>query len=204
MYYNFIKGLNKIEIFQDAYEIEVETIFGKTSDKLICGKLNNVDCVLLSRHDKNHLTGPTNVNYRANLLALKNVGCHVVIVTTACGSLDERYAPGDLVILDDFIDRTTKREMTYYDGTRPEVFNKICHIPMYPAFSTELRNILIEACEAKNLQFHKTGTMVTIEGPRFSSRAESKMFQKWGAHTSMTFSKQFKRWSSLLSFILTS
>ncbi len=149
----------------------------------MCGKLNNVDCVILSRHDKNHLTGPSNVNYRANLLALKNVGCQLIIVTTACGSLDENYAPGDLVLLDDFIDRTCKREMTYYDGTKPEQFNKICHIPMFPAFSPELRSVLIEACDEKEIKYHKTGTMVTIEGPRFSSRAESKMFQKWGAHT---------------------
>jgi 5'-methylthioadenosine phosphorylase len=133
--------------------------------------------------DKNHLTGPSKVNYRANLLALKNVGCTVVIVTTACGSLDESYAPGDLVILDDYIDRTTKREHSYYDGTQPEHFNKICHIPMYPAFSPELRSIIIQACEEKELNFHKTGTMVTIEGPKFSSRAESKMMKSWGAHT---------------------
>ncbi len=176
--------MNKIEILQDAYEVEVDTIFGKPSDKLVCGKLNNVDCVLLSRHDKNHLTGPSNVNYRANLLALKNIGCTVILVTTACGSLDEKYAPGDLVILDDFIDRTCKRERSYYDGSKPEHFNKICHIPCFPAFSSELRNILIETCEQiDGLAYHKTGTMITIEGPRFSSRAESKMFQKWGAHT---------------------
>jgi 5'-methylthioadenosine phosphorylase len=177
------KGLNKIEILEDAVEVEVDTIFGKPSDKLVCGKLNNVDCVLLSRHDKNHLTGPTQVNYRANLLALKNVGCNVIVVTTACGSLNENYKPGDLVILDDFIDRTTKRAQTFYDGTQPDFFNKICHIPMYPAFSAELREILIGECEKAGLDFHKTGTMVTIEGPRFSSKAESKMFQQWGAHT---------------------
>lgn len=176
-------GLNNVDIIKDAYQIEVDTIFGKPSDKLTCGKLNNVDCVLLSRHDRNHLTGPTKVNYRANLLALKNAGCHVIIVTTACGSLDENYAPGDLVILDDYIDKTTKREHSYFDGTQPEQFNKICHIPMYPAFSNELRSILIKSCEEKKLKFHKTGTMVTIEGPKFSSRAESKMFKSWGAHT---------------------
>lgn len=159
-------------------------MFGKPSDKLICGKLNNVDCVLLSRHDKNHLIGPSKVNYRANLLALKNAGCNLIVVTTACGSLNENYKPGDLVILDDFIDRTVKREQSYYDGTQLQDFSKICHIPMYPAFSPELRSLIIETCESiPNLSFHKTGTMVSIEGPRFSSRAESKCFQQWGAHT---------------------
>lgn len=176
-------GLNKVDILKDTYELDVDTVFGKPSDKLLCGKINNVDCVLLSRHDKEHLTSPTKVNYRANLLALKNVGCTVVIVTTACGSLDESYAPGDLVILDDYIDRTTKREHSFYDGTQPEHFNKICHIPMYPAFSPELRSILIEVCDEKKLNFHKTGTMITIEGPKFSSRAESKMLKSFGGHT---------------------
>lgn len=177
-------GLNNVNFLQDSYELEVDTVFGKPSDKLTCGKINQIDCVLLSRHDKNHLIGPSKVNYRANLLALKNVGCNLIVVTTACGSLNENYKPGDLVILDDFIDRTTKREQSYYDGTQRDHFDKICHIPMYPAFSPELRSLLIEACEnTSGLSYHKTGTMVTIEGPRFSSRAESKMFQQWGAHT---------------------
>lgn len=176
-------GLNNVNFLQDSFELDVDTAYGKPSDKLICGKLNNVDCVLLSRHDKNHLTGPTQVNYRANLLALKNAGVNLLIVTTACGSLNENYKPGDLVILDDFIDRTTKRQQTFYDGSHAE-FSKICHIPMYPAFSTELRSLLIETCKQMQpeLSFHSTGTMLTIEGPRFSSRAESKMFQQWGAH----------------------
>jgi len=172
--------LNKIDILADAYEIEADTVFGKPSDKLVCGKINGIDCVLLSRHDKNHTTGPSQVNYRANLLALKNAGCNLIIVTTACGSLNEKYKPGELVILDDFIDRTTKREQTYYDGKHTKLFNKICHIPMYPAFSNDLREILIDQSQKSGISFHKTGTMVTIEGPRFSSKAESKMFQQWG------------------------
>lgn len=175
-------GLNNVNILQDSYEQEVNTVFGQPSDKLICGKINNIDCVLLSRHDRNHLTNPSNVNYRANLLALKNVGCNVILVTTACGSLNEHYKPGDLVILDDFIDRTYKRQQTYFDGTQDD-FKRICHIPMYPAFNNELRKILIDVCDKENISFHKTGTMLSIEGPRFSSRAESRMYQQWGAHT---------------------
>ncbi|CAF0734797.1 unnamed protein product [Brachionus calyciflorus] len=175
-------GLNNVNFLQESHEIEVDTIFGKPSDKILCGKINNVDCCILSRHDKNHLTGPSNVNYRANLLALKNAGCNILLVTTACGSLNENYKPGDLAILDDFIDRTYKREQSYYDGSKTE-FSKICHIPMYPAFSKEMRNVLVDQCEKDGLSFHKKATMVTIEGPRFSSRAESKMFQQWGGHT---------------------
>ena len=138
-----------MSILEDIHELEIETPFGKPSDKLICGKLGgSVECVLLSRHDRQHLTNPSNVNYRANLLAMKKAGCDIILATTACGSLHEDYRPGDLVIIDDFIDRTYKREQTYYDGTQPEHgFAKICHMPMFPGFCAEMRAILIEACE---------------------------------------------------------
>lgn len=176
-------GLNNVNLLEDSHEMNVDTPFGKPSDVLVCGKIANVDCVLLSRHDKKHLTGPSQVNYRANLLALKDAGCNVIVVTTACGSLREDYAPGDLVVLDDFIDRTNKRALSFYDGANPNLFHKICHIPMFPAFSEDLRSIVIEQCENLKLSAHKTGTMVSIEGPRFSSRAESKMFRQWGGDT---------------------
>jgi len=179
-------GLNKIELFQNAKELEVDTKFGKPSDKLICGTLNGVECILLSRHDKNHSTGPSHVNYRANLLALKNAGCHVIIATTACGSLDESFKPGDMVIIDDFIDRTHRRHYTYFDNTCTEHFGGISHMPMFPAFCPALRAILIDSCESVKAEYHKTGTMLTIEGPRFSSRAESKMYQRYAQTVNMT------------------
>lgn len=171
-----------MSILEEASFVEVDTIYGKPSDKLTCGKIAGVDCVLLSRHDRNHTTSPSNVNYRANMLALKEAGCTVVIATTACGSLNESYAPGQLAILDDFIDRTTKRTQTYFDGSHPERFGRICHMPMYPAFSEELRAILIAECQELALSFHDKATIVSIEGPRFSSRAESKSFQQMNAH----------------------
>ena len=174
--------MNKLDILENPVEVEVETVFGKPSDKLVCGKINGVECVIMARHDREHLTNPTNVNYRANVLALKNAGCTVIVATTACGSLNENFKPGDLAILDDFIDRTTKRSQTYYDNSQPESFHRICHIPMYPAFSSELRQILIDECAEQKVSFHKTGTIVTIEGPRFSSRAESKSFQQMNGH----------------------
>lgn len=176
-------GLNNVNIIKDSFEVEVNTIFGKPSDKLICGKINNVDCIILPRHDKNHTTSPTNVNYRANLLALKNAGCHVILATTACGSLNESYCPGDIVIIDDFIDHTKKRSHTFYDGVVKEAsFNKVCHMPMHPGFNGQMRNIIAEQCDKLSVKYHKLGTMITIEGPRFSSKAESKLFQQWGAH----------------------
>lgn len=142
-----------MNILENVHEQDVTTPFGKPSDKLICGRLGHVECVLLSRHDRQHLTNPSNVNYRANLLALKNAGCDLVLATTACGSLNEAYRPGDLVIIDDFIDRTYKREQTYYDASRPDHFHRICHMPMFPAFCAEMRSILIDACERAKVPF---------------------------------------------------
>jgi len=174
-------GLNKPDILENRKEIEVDTPFGKPSDVLISGQINGVDCILLCRHGRHHTISPTNVNYRANIWALKNVGCTHVVATTACGSLQEDIRPGDLVFLDQFIDRTTKRHSSYYDGaaTSPK---GICHIPMQEPFCTLTRKILIESAKKHQLRHHPVGTNVTIEGPRFSTRAESRLFQSWGCH----------------------
>lgn len=126
---------------------------------------------------------PSNVNYRANLWALKAVGCSHVVVTTACGSLQEEVQPGDCVILDQFIDRTTKRVSTFYDG-QPGSLEGVCHIPMDTPFCDRTREIVIQA--ANELGFfsnvHRHGTVLTIEGPRFSSQAESNLWRQFGAH----------------------
>lgn len=125
---------------------------------------------------------PTNINYRANIYALKQEGCSHVIATTACGSLREEFRPGDFAILDQFIDRTTKRPSTFYDGaaTSPP---GVCHIPMAYPFCDRTRQLLLDV--ARDIIglwcVHDHATMVTVEGPRFSSRAESLMFRSWGA-----------------------
>ncbi|KAJ7426855.1 S-methyl-5'-thioadenosine phosphorylase [Willisornis vidua] len=150
------------------------------SDALILGKIKNVDCVLLARHGRHHTIMPSNVNYRANIWALKEENCSHVLVTTACGSLREEIQPGDLVIIDQFIDRTTKRHCTLYDGQHSSL-SGVCHIPMAEPFCTKTREVLIETAKKLGLQCHSKGTMITIEGPRFSSRAESCMFRLWGA-----------------------
>jgi len=137
--------------------------------------------VLLSRHDRKHTINPTNINYRANVWALKQEGCDCIIATTACGSLQKNIHPGDVVVLDQFIDRTTKRLSTFFDGA-PTSPVGVCHIPMVNPFSSDLRKILIHALKdigTKN--YHPTGTSITVEGPRFSSKAESKWFQSLGA-----------------------
>ncbi|GAB6025305.1 hypothetical protein CHUAL_010723 [Chamberlinius hualienensis] len=175
-------GLNNPELISNRQEKEVpETPYGKPSDNLVSGQIGGVDCVLLCRHGRHHTISPTNVNYRANIWALKNEGCTHIIATTACGSLQEDIHPGDFVLLDQFIDRTTKRQSTFYDGgaTSPK---GICHIPMHQPFCEQTRKILAECCKILGLRCHKSGTNITIEGSRFSTRAESRLFKSWGAH----------------------
>lgn len=114
---------------------------------LVEGKISGVDCVLLARHGRKHSIMPSNVNYRANIWALKNVGCTHVIVSTATGSLQEEIKPGDIVIIDNFIDRTTKRNQTFYDGRELSPFG-VCHLPMEPAFCERSRDVIIQtACD---------------------------------------------------------
>ncbi|XP_043370559.1 S-methyl-5'-thioadenosine phosphorylase isoform X3 [Dermochelys coriacea] len=152
----------------------------KPSDALILGKIKNVDCVLLARHGRHHTIMPTNVNFRANIWALKEEGCTHILVTTACGSLREEIQPGDIVMIDQFIDRTIKRHSTFYDGFYSNLPG-VCHIPMAEPFCTKTREVLMEIAKKHGIKCHSKGTVITIEGPRFSSRAESLMFRNWGA-----------------------
>ena len=121
---------------------------------------------------------PSLINYRANIEALRLQGCTHIIATTACGSLQESIHPGDIVILDQFIDRTYKRETTFYDGKKQSP-KGICHIQMDQPFCVKTRSLLIQAAKNLGLKCHEKGTTVTIEGPRFSSKAESIMFRMW-------------------------
>ncbi|MBI4979953.1 S-methyl-5'-thioadenosine phosphorylase [Candidatus Woesearchaeota archaeon] len=176
-------GLENPEILKEARDIEVNTPYGKPSSPLKVGKISGVEVVLLSRHGRTHSIMPTNVPNQANIWALKQQGCtHILASTacgslreTACGSLREEIRPGNLVIIDQFIDRTTKRTQTFYEQ------NQVCHIPMAEPFCTKLRQQLVESAEELGLSYHKTGTIITIEGSRFSTRAESHLFRQWGA-----------------------
>ncbi len=170
-------GLENPEILSDFKQIEVDTPFGKPSSPLITGKINGVDVVILSRHGFKHEIPPTQVNNRANIFALKNEGCKYIIATTAVGSLKEEIKRGDFVILDQFIDFTKQRKLTFFEKFE---FGPI-HTPMPEPFCEVLRKKLIESCEELKFSNHKKGTVVTIEGPRFSTKAESKMFRQFGA-----------------------
>lgn len=172
-------GMDDPDILKNREEKQVSTPYGEPSDVLVHGEIAGVDCVVLARHGRKHDIMPSDINYRANIYALKEEGCSHVVVTTACGSLREEFKPGDLVFPDQFIDRTHKRESTFYDGKEGSPAG-ICHMPMHEPYCPETRKVLIEVAKELNLTHHCMGTNVVIEGPRFSSKAESKMFQLWG------------------------
>lgn len=174
-------GFDDPTLFENQTENDVTTPFGKPSDVLIEGQIKGVNCVLLARHGRKHQYQPSDINYRANIWALKQVGCTHVLATTATGSLVENYKPGDLVVLDDFIDRTWGRKCTFYDLTEGGP-RGVCHLPMRPAFCESARQALISAAAARGYRHHETGTAVVIQGPRFASRAESLMHRQWGGH----------------------
>ncbi len=171
-------GLDDPKILKDAKEIEAETPYGKPTSPLKIGKIGGVDVVILARHGKKHTFPPTQVNYRANIHALKEQDCTHILATTACGSLRDDIERGDFVILDQFIDFTRHRKITFHEEFKE---GEIKHTAMAEPFDKKLRNTLINTCVNLDLKFHDKGTVITIEGPRFSTKAESKMFQKWGA-----------------------
>jgi 5'-methylthioadenosine phosphorylase len=170
-------GLDNPNILEDKTEIEIETKYGKPSSVLTCGKIEGIDVVILARHGKDHGITPTEVNYRANIRALKEIGATHILATTAVGSLREEIGRGDFVIIDQFIDFTRRRHVTFVDSFEEGVN----HTQMSDPFDENLRNMLIETAIELGIKHHPTGTVVTIEGPRFSTKAESKMFRTWGA-----------------------
>jgi len=171
-------GFENPDILKNPGEIEVETPFGNPTSAFKTGYIGGVEVVLLSRHGRDHSIPPTQVNNRANLWAIKQLGCTHILATTACGSLQKEIGRGDLVILDQFIDFTRHREVTFHYKFEN---GELKHTPMADPFDNNLRQILIEKATELKLKYHPTGTVITIEGPRFSTRAESLMFQIWGA-----------------------
>lgn len=169
-------GLEDPEILIRAKTEKVETPFG--SMEVQTGKISGVEVVLLSRHGKGHTIPPSQINNRANIWAVKGTGCTHILATTACGSLREQIGRGDLVFPEQFIDFTRHRPITFFDKFEP---HQMKHTPMAAPFDEYLRGKLIASAERLKLGFHPTGTVVTIEGPRFSTRAESNMFRLWGA-----------------------
>ena len=171
-------GLDDPKILKDAVDVEYNTPWGAPSCPLKEGTIGGTDVVLIGRHGREHTISPTQVNYRANIHALKDAGCTHILATTAVGSLREEIGRGHFVILDQFIDFTRRRPVTFFDSFEP---GKMAHTPMAEPFNAELRQLIIAKSAELNLDYHSTGTVITIEGPRFSTKAESNMFRMWGA-----------------------
>jgi 5'-methylthioadenosine phosphorylase len=171
-------GLEKLDISKNAQESMVDTPYGETGSPLIEGEIFDTPVVFLSRHGREHTIPPTRINNCANIWALEYMGCNNIIATTACGSLREEIGRNHMVVLDQFIDFTRFRKNTFHESFEP---HKPVHTAMADPFSNILRNLIIESASELAFPFHKTGTVITIEGPRFSTRAESLMFRQWGA-----------------------
>ncbi|OGW31842.1 MAG: methylthioadenosine phosphorylase [Nitrospirae bacterium GWF2_44_13] len=167
-------GMDDPRLMKNKKEKKVKTPYGSPSSALTVGKIEGVDTFILARHGKGHSIYPTGVNFRANIYALKKEGCTHILATTAVGSLRENIKPGDLVFVDQFIDHTKHRALTFHD-------EKVIHTPMAEPFCKELRALLVKSARELKLRHHSKGTVITIEGPRFSTKAESHMFRGWGA-----------------------
>jgi 5'-methylthioadenosine phosphorylase len=163
-------------MLRGAREVKVYTPFGDTSDKVTIGEFEGRKVAFIPRHGKGHRIPPHKVNYRANIWALKELGVSRIIAPSAVGSLQPEIEPGQMVFPDQFIDMTKRRESTFYDG------GQVAHVSLADPFCPEMRKAAISQGMAISLAFHDKGTYVCIEGPRFSTRAESALFKSWGAH----------------------
>lgn len=167
-------GLYEIDGLSDAEPVTVETPWGAPSDTLVRGTIGDVTLVFLPRHGKGHRLTPTDVPYRANIDALKRLGCSDVLSISACGSLKEQYGPGDFVMVDQFIDRTFARNKTFFGP------GMVAHVSMAEPVCSRLSGLAGDAAASIGAAVHRGGTYLAMEGPQFSSRAESHLYRQWG------------------------
>ncbi|MGC8837683.1 MAG: S-methyl-5'-thioadenosine phosphorylase [Anaerolineae bacterium] len=168
-------GLYQLEGLKHLRPLEVETPFGPPSSPIVLGDLEGRTVAFLARHGEGHRFLPHEVNYRANLYALKALGVERVVGVTACGSLREEIAPGDFVIPDQLLDFTRRRTATFFgEGVA-------AHIAFADPYCPDLSRWTADALEAVGARVHRGGTYLIVDGPRFSTRAESRLFQRWGA-----------------------
>lgn len=168
-------GLYGMEAFEHQAELGSETPFGLTTSPLKVGKLGGVDVIFLARHGEGHVFNPTEVNYRANIWALKKAGVKAILAVGAVGSLKEEIQPGHMVVIDQFIDRTRLRPATFFEN------GIVAHVGMAHPVSAYLRELLVTSCLELGITCHTRGTYVCIEGPQFSTIAESKFYRSLGA-----------------------
>ncbi|MBN2057355.1 MAG: S-methyl-5'-thioadenosine phosphorylase [Candidatus Saganbacteria bacterium] len=167
-------GLDDPKILKDPSEKEVNNIHGQPTSVLTCGKISGTDVVILARHGKDHGIMPTKVNFLANIYALKEEGCTHILAATAVGSLREEIKPGNLVFPSQFIDFTRHRNLTFFH-------DKVVHTPMSEPYDKKLTDLLCKTADELGFKYNRDVTVITIEGPRFSTKAESHMFRSWGA-----------------------
>lgn len=168
-------GLYKIDGIKNIKEVSVSTPFGKPSGKFILGELEGKEVVFVPRHDLNHSIPPSRINYRANIFGMKKLGVHKIISVSACGSLKEEFKPLDFVVVDQFVDRTNyAREASFFsDGI-------VAHIELSHPVCPSLSKIIYAAGKSLNLNIHSKGTYINMEGPAFSTLAESNLYRSWG------------------------
>lgn len=167
-------GLYDMPDLQERKEQHLVTPFGKPSSPIVTGTLEGQRVAFLARHGIGHFISPTEVNYQANIYALKSLGVECILAISACGSLREDYAPGEIVIPDQLFDFTHGRKRSFFsDGM-------VAHISVADPFCEEFSNRVQEATQATGASVHRGGAFITIEGPRFSTRAESNVYRSWG------------------------
>ena len=167
-------GLYEMPDLQDIREYDLNTPYGKPSAPIIGGRLDGLPVVFLARHGLGHRLSPSEVNYRANIFALKMLGVERVVSINACGSLREDYAPGDIIIPDQIFDFTRDRKRSFFGE------GLVAHISISDPFCPDLSSSVVQATQQTGATTHAGGTFIIIEGPRFSTRAESNVFRSWG------------------------
>jgi 5'-methylthioadenosine phosphorylase len=168
-------GLYNIEGITEVQEVNPATPFGKPSDVIMVGKLGGVGVAFLARHGRKHTVSPTEVPSRANIYALKELGVEFIISSNSCGSFKEELKPGHLLVPDQIIDRTRGRVSTFFNN------GIVAHIPFAEPFCPDLSDIVYKAAKEAGAIVHKGGTFIAMEGPAFSTRAESRLYKAWGA-----------------------
>jgi 5'-methylthioadenosine phosphorylase len=166
-------GLYRLPGLDNRREIQLTTPFGPPSAPLIIGDLHGVPAAFLARHGHQHTIPPHQVNYRANIYVLKMLGVQRLISVSACGSLRQDYAPGDLVIPHQLVDHTQSRQTTFFDQ------DLAAHVSVDEPFCPGLSRLVFQAAQEADTKVHSGGTMITISGPRFSTKAESDIFRSW-------------------------
>ena len=168
-------GLYDVEEFKDRELLNIETPWGRPSDQILKTKYKNKEIYFLPRHGRGHFISPTKINFRANIDALKQLGVTDIVSVSAVGSLKEKLSPGKFVIIDQFIDRTFAREKTFFDE---EI---VAHVSMAHPTSNGLMNACEEAIKKTKISYQRGGTYVVMEGPQFSTLAESNLYRSWDA-----------------------